>query len=127
MSNRKGKLIVDESDEEVEDSYPNLFGPNDPLCSSRSIGPSYHRDTLEYLRPMTTLPSPNLEPVGNPGGPASGSGENHSSRGAGIPEEVGDGEGSSSEPSRPSKKRNLGYRMEADAYPIDYITCATTH
>ena len=40
---------------------------------------------------------------------------------------MGDGEESSSEPSRPSKKRNLGHRREADAYPIDYITCATFH
>ncbi|XP_024043181.1 uncharacterized protein LOC112099895 [Citrus clementina] len=127
MSNRKGKLIVDESDEKVDDSYPNLFGLNDPLCSSRDVGPSYHRDTLEYPRPMTTLPSPDLEPVGNYGGLASGSGENHSSEGAGIPKEVGEGKESSSEPSRPSKKRNLGHRMEADAYHIDCITCATTH
>ena len=60
MSNRKGKIIVDESDEEIEDSYPNMFGPNDPLCSSRSVGPSYHRDTLKYPRRMTTSPSPEL-------------------------------------------------------------------
>ena len=92
MSNRKGKIIVDESDEEVEDSYPNLFGPNDPLCSSRSIGPSYHRDTLEYPRPITTLPSPELKLVRNQGGPASGSGENRTSGGAGVPEKVGNGE-----------------------------------
>ena len=85
MSNRKGKLIVDESDEEVEDSYPNLFGPNDPLSSSRSISISHHRDTLEYPHPVTTLPSPELEPVGNRGGSASGSGENHSSKGWGGP------------------------------------------
>ena len=52
--------------------------------------------------------------MGNRGGQASGSGENHSSEGAGIPEEVGDGEESSSEPSRPPKKRKLGHRMEAD-------------
>ena len=26
----------------------------------------------------------------------------------------------------PSKKRNLSHRMEANSYPIDYITCATT-
>ena len=39
---------------------------------------------------------------------------------------MGDGEGSSSEPSRPPTKRNLGHRMEADSYPIDYIACATT-
>ena len=85
----KGKNNCDESNEEIEDSYPNLFGPNDPLCSSRGVGPSYHRDTFEYPRPMTTLPSPDLEPVGNRGGPASGSGENHSSKGAGVPEESG--------------------------------------
>ena len=52
--------------------------------------------------------------MGNRGGQASGSGENHSSEGAGIPEEVGDGEESSSEPSRPPKKRNLGHIMKAD-------------
>ena len=88
MSNRKGKIIVDESDEEVEDSYPNLFGPNDPLCSSRNVGPSYPRDTPEYPRHVTTLSSPDLEPVGTRGGSASGSGENHSSQGARVPEEV---------------------------------------
>ena len=119
MSNWKGKIIVDESDEEIEDSYPNLFGPNDLLCYSRSVGPSYHRDTPKYPRPMTTLPSLDLKPVGNRGRPASGSGENHSSEGAGVPEEVGDGEESSFEQSWPSKKRNLDHRMEADAYPID--------
>ena len=48
-------------------------------------------------------------------------------RGLGFLRKVGDGEESSSEPSRPSKKRNLSHRMEADAYPIDYTTCATTH
>ena len=126
MSNRKGKRIVNESDEEIEDSYPHLFGPSDLLHSSRSVGPSYHKDTPEYPCPMTTSPSPELELVGNRGGPASGSGENHSSGGVGVPEEVGDGEGSSSEPSRPPKKRNLGYRVEADSYHIDYIACATT-
>ena len=56
----------------------------------------------------------------------SGSGENYSSGGAGVLEEVGDSEGSSSEPSRPPKKRNLGHMMEAYSYPIDYIACATT-
>ena len=65
--------------------------------------------------------------MGNRGEPASGFGENHSSEGVGVPEDVGEGEKSSTEPSRPSKKRNLGHKMEADAYPIDYITCVTTH
>ena len=73
MLNRKRKIIVDESDEEVEDSYPNMFGPNNPLCPSRSVGPSYHRDTLKHSCPITTLPSPDLESVGNRSGPASGS------------------------------------------------------
>ena len=126
MSNWKGKIIVDESDEEIEDSYPHLFGPSDPLYSSQSVGPSYYRDTPKYPRPIATYPSPELELVGNRGGPASGSGENHSSGGAGVPEDVGDSEGSSSEPSIPPKKRNLGHRVEADSYPIDYIACATT-
>ena len=111
----------------VTKRYPNLFGPNDPLCPSCSVGPSYHRDTPKYPRPMTTLSSPDLEPVGNQDGPASGSGENRGSEGAGVPDEKGDSEESSSELSRPSKKRNLGHRMKADAYSIDYITCATTH
>ena len=65
--------------------------------------------------------------MGNRGGQASGSGENHNSEGVRVPEEEGDGEESSSEPSRPSKKRIPGHRMKADAYPIDYIACTTTH
>ena len=126
MSNRRGKLIVDESDEEIEDSYPNLSRPFDPLHSSSSEGPSYNKDTLEYPRPQAVLPSSDFEPMGNRGGQASGPGENHSSEGAGIPEEVGDGEESSSEPSRPPKKRNLGHRIKVNIYLIDYIACATT-
>ncbi|XP_024039593.1 uncharacterized protein LOC112098185 [Citrus clementina] len=127
MSNRRGKLIVNESDEEVEDSYPNQLRPTGPLHPSSSVGPSYDRDTPEYPRPKAILPSSDFEPMGNRGGQASGSGENHSSEGARVPEEVGDGEESSSKLSRPSKKRNISHRMEADAYLIDYITCATTH
>ena len=111
---------------EIEDSYPYLFGPSDPLYSSRNVGSSYYKDTPEYPRPTATSPSPELELAGNRGGPASGSSENHSSGGAGVPEEVGDSEGSSSEPSRPLKKRHIGHRVEADSYPIDYIACATT-
>ena len=65
MSNRKGKIIVDDSDEEIEDSYPHLFGPSVLLYTSRRVGPSCHRDTPEYSRPMTTSPSPKLELVGN--------------------------------------------------------------
>ncbi|XP_015384787.1 uncharacterized protein LOC107176553 [Citrus sinensis] len=103
MSNRKGKIIVDESDEEVEDSYPNLFRPNDPLCSSRSNPWETVVDQRRALVRIIVL------------------------RGLGFLRKVGDGEESSSEPSRPSKKRNLGHRREADAYPIDYITCATFH
>ena len=63
----------------------------------------------------------------NRGGQASSSGENHGYEGVKVSEEESDEEESSSEPSRPSKKRNLGNRIEADAYPIDYLTCATTH
>ncbi|XP_024035459.1 uncharacterized protein LOC112096269 [Citrus clementina] len=126
MSNQKRRLIVDESDEETGDSDLNLSIPTDFLRPSSSVGPSHGRDTLEYPRPLAVSPSPELELVGNRGGPASGSGENHNSGGVGIPEEVGDGEGSSSEPSRPPHKRNLGHRVEADSYPIDYIACATT-
>ncbi|KAH9701426.1 hypothetical protein KPL71_024990 [Citrus sinensis] len=90
MSNRRGKLIVDESDEEVEDSYHNLLGPIDPLYHSRSVGPFYNRDTPEYPHPKTIFPSLDFEPMGNRGGPSSGSGENHSSEGAGVPDEEGD-------------------------------------
>ena len=127
MSNWRGKLIVDESDEEIDDSYPKLSRPTDLLHPSSSVGPSHGIDTLDYPCPQTILPSPDLEPVGNRSGSASGFGENHNSEEAGVPEEVGEGEESSTEPSRPSKKRNLGHMMEADAYPIDYITCATTY
>ncbi|XP_024039523.1 uncharacterized protein LOC112098134 [Citrus clementina] len=126
MSNRKRKLIVDEGDEESGDLGLNLSIPTDFLGPSSSVGPPHGRDTLEYPRPLVVSFSPELELVGNRGGPASGSGENHSSGGVGIPEGVGDGEGSSSGPSGPTKKRNLGHRVEADSYPIDYIACATT-
>ncbi|XP_024046525.1 uncharacterized protein LOC107175622 [Citrus sinensis] len=127
MSNQKRKLIADESDEETRDSDLNLSIPTDFLRPSSSVGPSYGRATLEYPRSLAVSPTPELELVGNRGGPASGSGENHSFGGVGDPEGVGDGEGSSSEPSGPAKKRNLGHRVEADSYPIDFITCATTH
>ncbi|XP_024039206.1 uncharacterized protein LOC112097846 [Citrus clementina] len=126
MSNRKRKLIVDEGDEESGDSGFNVSIPTDYLGPSSSVGPSHGRDALEYPRPLVISPSPELELVGNRGGPASGSGENHSSGGVGIPEGVGDGEGSSSGPSRPAQKRNLGHRVEADSYPIDFMACATT-
>ncbi|XP_024042901.1 uncharacterized protein LOC112099696 [Citrus clementina] len=126
MSNRRRKLIADESDKETEDLHLNLSIHTDFLRPSSSVGPSHGRDTLEYPRPLTISPSPELELVGNRGGPTSGSGENHSSDGVGVPEEVGDGERSSSEPSRAPKKRNLGHRVEADSYLIDYIACATT-
>ena len=65
--------------------------------------------------------------MGNRGGQASSSGENHGSERVRVPEEEGDDEESSSEPSQPSKKRNLSHRMEGDSYPIDYLKCATTH
>ncbi|XP_052289726.1 uncharacterized protein LOC127899757 [Citrus sinensis] len=126
MSNRKKKLIVDEGDEESGDSGLNVLIPTDFLGPSSSIGPSHGRDTLEYPRPLVVSPSPELELVGNRGGPASGSGENHSYGGVGVPEGVGDGEGSSSGPSRPPQRRHLGHRVEADSYPIDFTACATT-
>ncbi|XP_024048250.1 uncharacterized protein LOC112101662 [Citrus clementina] len=126
MSNRKRKLIVDEGDEESGDSGLNVPIPTDYLGPSSSVGPSHGRDTLEYPRPLVISPSPELELVGNRGGPTSGSGENHSSGGVGVPEGVSDGEGSSSGPSRPAQKRNLGHRVEADSYPIDFMACATT-
>ncbi|XP_052300232.1 uncharacterized protein LOC127903712 [Citrus sinensis] len=126
MSNRKRKLIVDEGGEESGDSGLNVSIPTDFLGPFSSVGPSHGRDTLEYPRPLVASPSPELELVGNRGGPASGSGENHSSGGVGILEGVGDGEGSSFGPSGPAKKMNLGHRVEADSYPIDYIACATT-
>ena len=121
MSNQKRKLIADESDEETGDLDLNLPIPTDFLRPSSNVG-----DTLEYPRPLIVSPSPELEFVGNRGGPASGSGENHGFSGVGVPEGVGDGEGSSSGPSGPAKKMNLGYRVEADSYPIDFIACATT-
>ncbi|XP_052299641.1 uncharacterized protein LOC127903057 [Citrus sinensis] len=126
MSNRKRKLIVDEGDEESGDLGLNVSIPTDFLGPSSSVGPSHGRDTLEYPRPLVVSPSPELELVGNRGGPASGSGENHSYGGVGVPEGVGDGEGSSSGPSRPPQRRHLGHRVEVDSYPIDFTTCATT-
>ena len=83
--------------------------------------------SLSTLVPNPFYLPPTLSLWETVGGQALGSGENHSFEGVGILKEVGDGEESSSKLSRPSKKRNLGHRMEADAYPIDYITCATTH
>ncbi|XP_052290066.1 uncharacterized protein LOC107175547 [Citrus sinensis] len=126
MSNQKRKLIVDESDEEIGDSDPNVSIPTDFLGPSNSVGPSHGRDTLEYPRPLTISPSPELEIMGNKGGPASGTSEDHSYGGVGVPEEVGDGEGSSSEPSGPSRKMNIGHKVEADSYPIDFIACVIT-
>ena len=126
MSRWRGKLVVDESNEEI-DSYPNLLRSTNPQYPSSSVGPSYNRDTLEYPRPETILPYSDYEPMGNRGGQASVSGENHDSKGVRVPEEEGDDEESSSEPSRPSNKRNICHRMEANIYPIDYLTCATTH
>ncbi|XP_024034554.1 uncharacterized protein LOC112096088 [Citrus clementina] len=126
MSNRKRKLIVDESDEETGDSDLNVSIPTDFLGPSSSVGPSHGRDTLEYPHPLTISPSLELELMGNRGRPASGFGEDHSYGGVGVPEEVGDGEGSSSEPSEPFRKRNLGHMVEADSYRIDFIACATT-
>ncbi|XP_052288073.1 uncharacterized protein LOC127899137 [Citrus sinensis] len=126
MSNRKRKLIVDEGDEESGDSGLNVPIPTDYLGPSSSVGPSHGMDTLEYPRPLVISPSPELELIGNRGGPASGSGENHSSGGVGVSEGVSDGEGSSSGPRRPDQKRNLGHRVEADSYPIDFMACAST-
>ncbi|XP_052290072.1 uncharacterized protein LOC127899951 [Citrus sinensis] len=126
MSNRRRKLIADESDEETGDSDLNLSIPTDFLRPSSIVGPSHGRDTLEYPHPLAVSPSPELELVENRGGPASGSGENHSFGGVGVLEGVSDGEGNSSRPSRPAKKRNLGHRVEANSYPIDFTACATT-
>ncbi|XP_015382181.2 uncharacterized protein LOC107175279 [Citrus sinensis] len=126
MSNRKRKLIVDEGEEESGDSGLNVPIPTDFLGPSSSVGPSHGRDTLEYPRPLVVSPSPELELVGNMGGPTSGSGKNHNFDRVGIPEGVGDGEGSSSGPSGPPQRRHLGHRVEADSYSIDYTACATT-
>ena len=60
MSNRRRKLIADESDEETEDSHLNLSIPTDFSRPSDSVGPSHGRDTLEYPRPLTISPSPEL-------------------------------------------------------------------
>ncbi|XP_024047955.1 uncharacterized protein LOC112101523, partial [Citrus clementina] len=73
------------------------------------------------------LPPSECEPSGNRGGQASGSGENCCSGGAEIPEGKDGDEESNSRPNRPSMKRNLGHRMEADFYPIDDLKFATTH
>ena len=59
MSNRKRRLIVDESDEEAGDSDLNLSIPTDFLRPSSSVGLSHGRDTLEYPRPWLFLPPPN--------------------------------------------------------------------
>ncbi|XP_024036857.1 uncharacterized protein LOC107175464 [Citrus sinensis] len=126
MSNWKRKLIVDEDEEESGDSGLNVSISTDFLGPSSSVGPSHGRDTLEYPLPLVVSPSPELELVGNRGGPTSGSGENHSFDGVGIPEGVGDGERRSSGPSGPPQRRHLGHRVEADSYPIDYTACATT-
>ena len=93
MSNRKRKLIADESDEEMGDSDINLPIPTDFLRPSSNVGPSHDGDTLEYPRPLVVSPSPELELIGNRGGPASGSGENHDFSGVRVSEGVGDGEG----------------------------------
>ncbi|XP_052291844.1 uncharacterized protein LOC107177265 [Citrus sinensis] len=126
MSNRKRKLIVDEGDEESGDSGLNVPIPTNFLGPSSSVGPSHGRDTLEYPRPLVVSPSSEIELVGNRGGPASGSGENHSYGEVGVPEGAGDGEESSSEPSRPPQRRHLGHRVKADSYPIDFTACTTT-
>ena len=126
MLRQRGKLIVDDSDEEI-DSSPNLLKPTDPQHPFSSVGPSYNKNTHEYPRSDTILPSSDYEPMGNRGGQASSSGENHGSEGVKVHEEEGDEDGSSSESSKPSKKRNLSHMMEADAYSIDYLTCAITH
>jgi len=126
MSNRKRKIIVDEGDDESGDSDLNLAIPIDFLKSSRSVDLSPSSNVLEYPQPLAISPSPELELIGNRGGPASGSGENRSSGGAEVPIGEGNNEGSSSEPSRPPERRHLGHRMEAESYPIDHIACATT-
>ena len=46
MSNRKRKLIVDESNEETGDLDFNLPIPTDFLRPSSSVGPSHGKDTL---------------------------------------------------------------------------------
>ena len=126
MLNRKRKLIIDKSDEEVGDSDLNLSIPTDFMHPSSSVGPSHGGDILQYPRSLAIPPSPKFELIGNRGGPASGSGEDYSLGGVRVPEGVGDGEGSSSGSSGPPRRRNLGHMVEADSYPIDYIACATT-
>lgn len=66
--------------------------------------------TLEYPRPEAVLPPSNCEPSGNRSGQKLGSGENYGSERAEIPEEEYGNEESSSEPNRPSEKRNLVIR-----------------
>lgn len=119
-------MIAVESDEEI-DFYPNLFRAVDPQNPSSNVGYSYNEDALEYPRPEVVLPPSDCEPSENRGRQASGSGENHVFERAEIPEEENDDEENSYEPSRPSKKRNLRHRMEANFYPIDFLKCATTH
>lgn len=126
MLRRKGKIIVVESDEEI-DSYPNFLRAIDPQNPSSNVGPYSRKNTLRYSQSEAIPPPYDCELNGNRGGQASGSGENRSSDGTEIPGENGGNEESNSKLSRPAKKRNLGHRMKADFYPIDYLKCATTH
>ncbi|KAK9229518.1 hypothetical protein WN944_022481 [Citrus x changshan-huyou] len=126
MLRRKGKIIVVESDEEI-DSYPNFLRAIDPQNPSSNVGPYSRKNTLRYSQSEAIPPPYDCELNGNRGGQASGSGENRSSDGTEIPGENGGNEESNSELSRPAKKRNLGHRMKADFYPIDYLKYATTH
>lgn len=93
MSKRKGKIIVAESDEEIN-SYPHLLkeNPTSLLMSPGNVGLSSNRDILEYPGPgVIPLPS-DREPSEDCGGQPSGFGENHDFDGAEIPEEEIDNE-----------------------------------
>lgn len=73
-----------------------------------------------------TPPPSGHEPNGGNDEQTSGSSESRSSSGAESLEEENDNEESSPELSWLAKKRNLGHRVEAGSYPINFLRCSTT-
>lgn len=88
MLRRKGKIIVVESDDEI-DSYPNLLRAIDPQNPSSNVGPYSRKNTIRYSQPEAIQPPYDCELNRNRGGQAYSSGENRSSDGAEIPGEKG--------------------------------------
>ena len=127
MSKRKGKIIEIESDEEI-DSYPFLLKetPLGPQIPSSDVDPYNSKNTMRQLQLEITLPPSGHEPNGGNDEQTSGSGESCSSSRAESLEEENDNEESSPEPSRPAKKKNLGHRVEAGSYPINFLRYSTT-